>query len=136
MIAGGAPLQYEGVAFNACSGGSTSNGIYPVYRFKSLTQNGVYFYSMLPPEIDSVRTNLTSILKDEGIAYYAFNGTAAGRYPIYRFRNANVPGANFYTIMEEERANIVANVPGYPQEGSGSMPCHRSEGCTELADGT
>ncbi len=124
LIAAGAPLQYEGVAFTGCAGGSTANGIFPVYRFKSLTQNGVYFYSMLPPEIDSVRTNLSSILKDEGIAYYAFNATATGRYPIYRFRNAYVTGANFYTIMEEERANVIANVPGYPQEGVGfyAMP--------------
>ena len=119
LIATGAPLEYEGVAFTGCAGGSTTNGVYPVYRFKSLTQNGVYFYSMLPPEIDSVRTNLSSILKDEGIAYHAFNATATGRYPIYRFRNAYVTGANFYTIMEEERANVIANVPGYPQEGIG-----------------
>lgn len=124
LISAGAPLQYEGVAFTGCSGGSTSSGVYPVYRFKSLTQSGVYFYSMLPPEIDSVRTNLSSILKDEGIAYYAFNATATGRYPIYRFRNAYVTGANFYTIMEEERANVIATVPGYPQEGIGfyAMP--------------
>jgi hypothetical protein len=35
-----------------------------------------------------------------------------------------VTGANFYTIMEEERANVIANVPGYPQEGIGfyAMP--------------
>ncbi len=119
LIVAGGPLQYEGVAFTGCSGGGTDSGIFPVYRFKSLTQNGVYFYSMLPTEVDSVRTNLTSILRDEGIAYYAFNSAAAGRYPIYRFRNANVAGANFYTIMEEERANVIANVPGYPQEGIG-----------------
>jgi hypothetical protein len=35
-----------------------------------------------------------------------------------------VPGANFYTILEAERANVVANVPGYSQEGTGffAMP--------------
>lgn len=124
LIAGGAPLQYEGVAFTACASGSTSDGVFPVYRFKHLQQNGVYFYSMLPEEIASVRANLSHLLRDEGIAFYALNATASGRYPIYRFRNMTVPGANFYTILEAERANVVANVPGYSQEGTGffAMP--------------
>ena len=80
LIAGGAPLQYEGVAFTACGSGSTSDGIFPVYRFKHLQQNGVYFYSMLPEEIASVRANLSHLLRDEGIAFYAHNAIAAGRY--------------------------------------------------------
>jgi lysyl endopeptidase len=119
LIAGGAPLQYEGVAFTACGSGSTSDGIFPVYRFKHLVQNGVYFYSMLPEEISFVRTSLSHLLKDEGIAYYAYNANASGRYPMYRFRNTTITGANFYTILEAERANVVANVPGYAQEGIG-----------------
>lgn len=119
LIAGGAPLQYEGVAFTACGSGSTSDGIFPVYRFKHLVQNGVYFYSMLPEEISFVRASLSHLLKDEGIAYYAYNANASGRYPMYRFRNTTITGANFYTILEAERANVVANVPGYAQEGIG-----------------
>lgn len=119
LISSGAPLQYEGVAFNACSGGTTSNGIYPVYRFKSLTQNGVYFYSMLPSELENVRANLTNILKEEGIAYYAYSDAKAGRSPVYRFRNVGVPGANFYTMLESEKTIVIDSVPGYPYEGIG-----------------
>lgn len=123
-IAAGEPIVLEGAAFNACSGGSKSAGIYPVYRFKHLQVPGVYFYSMLEAELDVVRATLTGLLREEGIAYYAFNFNPAGTFPVYRFRNASVAGANFYTIDEGERAIILANVPGYPIEGIGfwAMP--------------
>jgi hypothetical protein len=123
-IAAGEPLVYEGAAFNACSGGNKSDGIYPVYRFKHLLQPSVYFYTMLESELTAVRTSLTSLLHEEGIAYYAYNFQPAGTFPVYRFRNIGVPGANFYTISESEKANIIANVPGYPYEGIGfwAMP--------------
>jgi phospholipase/lecithinase/hemolysin len=123
-IAAGEPLVFEGAAFNACSGGSTSNGIYPVERFKHLLVPGVYFYSLLPQEIASVRANLGNILQDQGIAFYALNFQPSGSFPVYRFRNTAVAGANFYTILDAEKANIIANVPGYAFEGIGfwAMP--------------
>jgi hypothetical protein len=124
VIAAGAPLVLEGPGFAACSGGSTADGIFPVERFKHLVVPGVSFYSMLPDEIASVRTTLTSILQDQGIAFYALNYQPAGTYPVYRFRNLAVPGANFYTILESEKASIIATVPGYAYEGIGfwAMP--------------
>jgi hypothetical protein len=123
-IAAGEPLVLEGAAFNACSGGSTSNGIYPVEIFKHLLVPGVYFYSLLPQEIASVRANLGNILQDQGIAFYALNFQPAGSFPVYRFRNTAVAGANFYTILEAEKGSIIANVPGYAFEGIGfwAMP--------------
>lgn len=131
LIRSGAPLEYEGIAFVGCAWGHTPQGdphpqIFPVYRFKSLTTPGVYFYSMLPEEIESVRTNLSHLLQEEGIAYYAFNSPnyvpeipSPLRFPVHRFRNANVPGANFYTADANERDTINRDVPGYPIEGIG-----------------
>lgn len=117
QIAAGAPLRYEGVAFSACAGGSSANDIYPVYRFRHQAQPGVYLYSMLPPEIDSIRANLGGLLQDEGVAYHAFNAPAAGRAPVYRFRNTGILGAHFFTIAESEKASVIATVPGYAYEG-------------------
>ena len=119
LISNGAPLLYEGVAFTACKSGNTSAGIYPVYRFKHLSNDGIYFYSMLPSEIKNVQDNLSNILQDQGIAFYAFNEIASGKYPMYRFRNVKIPGANFYTILSSERGNINKNVPDYAEEGVG-----------------
>jgi hypothetical protein len=79
---------------------------------------------MLPDEIASVRANLGNILQDQGIAFYALNYQPSGAFPVYRFRNTAVGGANFYTILDAEKANIIANVPGYALEGIGywAMP--------------
>jgi hypothetical protein len=79
---------------------------------------------MVPDEIAAVRANLGNILQDQGIAFYAFNFQPTGAFPVYRFHNTAVPGANFYTILEAEKANIIANVPGYALEGIGfwAMP--------------
>jgi hypothetical protein len=116
-IAAGEPLVLEGAAFNACNGGSTINGVFPVERFKHLVVPGVYFYSMLPDEIASVRANFGNILQDQGIAFYALNYQPSGAFPVYRFRNTTVGGANFYTIVEAEKVSIITNVPGYALEG-------------------
>jgi hypothetical protein len=123
-IAAGEPLVLEGAAFNACSSGSTANGVYPVERFKHLRVPGVYFYTMLPQEMASVRASLSDILQDQGVAFYALNFRPSASYPVYRFRNTAVAGANFYTILPDEEANIIANVPGYALEGTGfwAMP--------------
>jgi hypothetical protein len=124
LIAAGAPLVLEGPGFAACSGGTTAAGIFPVERFKHLVVPGVYFYSMIPSEIDTVRTSYSAILQDQGIGFYALNFQPAGTYPVYRFRNTTVGGANFYTIIPSERDFIIANFPGYAYEGIGfwAMP--------------
>jgi hypothetical protein len=98
-----------------------------VERFKHLLLPGVYFYSAVPDEVASVRANLSSFLQDQGVAFFAYLAQTPGTYPVYRFRNAGVAGANFYTISEAEKASVLVNVPTYPYEGIGfygMMPTH------------
>ncbi len=116
LIAAGAPLQYEGVAFTACSSAGSSSGIYPVYRFKSLVQDGIYFYTMDAGEANYVRT-LSNLLREDGIAFYAHGANAVGRVPVYRFRNSLTSLSYFYTAIGVEKDSILVNLPVLVFEG-------------------
>ncbi|MEM1171336.1 MAG: hypothetical protein AAGJ08_20215 [Cyanobacteria bacterium P01_H01_bin.35] len=112
--------RYEGVEFNTPSPDIT--GALPVYRFEN-QQTGTFFYTLQSP--DEI-TNQFPVLENDGIAFYAFSESTApaDAIPVYRFFNENASVStgtpvHFFTGTEENKDNVIANVPGFTFEGSG-----------------
>jgi predicted outer membrane repeat protein len=112
-------------------------GLGPVYRFWSPTKNQ-HFYTILASERDKLINRYANVWRYEGEAYYAFyQPVEENLLPVYRFWSAKLE-AHFWTINEEERANLIKNYPGvwtpegiafyaYPEgrQPLGTLPVHR-----------
>ena len=115
-----ARYRYEGVEFNAPS--SDAVGAFPVYRFEN-QQTGTFFYTLQEPD---VITGQFPVLESDGIAFYAFSESTApsSAVPIYRFYNESASTStgtpvHFFTGTEENKDNVIQNVPGFTFEGPG-----------------
>lgn len=106
-------FRYEGIAFEAMP--TPAGGMSPVYRFYNL-QTGVHFYTISDEERDFVETNLSSLLRYEGVAYYASKTAGAGLWPLYRFYLSD-KGHHFYTASGSEAAHVRATLSQYRDEG-------------------
>lgn len=109
----------------------------PVYRFWSPTKNK-HFYTINAGERDKLINRYANVWQYEGVAYHAFyQPVEENLLPVYRFWSAKLE-AHFWTISEEERANLVKNYPGvwtpegvafyaYPpgRQPLGTLPVHR-----------
>ncbi len=82
----------------------------PLHRFNTGTY---HFYTISEAEKAYVLATFPS-WKYEGIAYYAFQATAAGTAPVYRF---NTGSTHFYTISAAEKDYVIATFPGWKLEG-------------------
>jgi predicted outer membrane repeat protein len=112
-------------------------GLGPVYRFWSPTKNK-HFYTIIAGERDKLINRYANVWQYEGEAYYAFyQPVEENLLPVYRFWSAKLD-AHFWTISEEERANLLKNYPGvwtpegvafyaYPpgRQPLGTLPVHR-----------
>ncbi len=91
---------------------------YSVYRFLN-TDTGAHFYTVSEVERENILTNLPNF-NSEGIAFSATpqvdNDLLTGVTPVYRMLNRDT-GVHLYTIYEEERENILENLPNYNDEG-------------------
>ena len=86
-----------------------SDGGNPVHRlFNKIS--GAHFYTMSETEKNAVLEKSAGIFEYEGIAFHAFGYQAQGTQPVYRFY-APKTASHFFTISEEEKNWIVANVP-------------------------
>jgi hypothetical protein len=106
-------FRYEGVAFEAVP--TPVGGMSPVYRFYNL-QTGVHFYTISDEERAFVEASLSSLLRYEGVAYYASKTAGAGLFPLYRFYLSD-KGHHFYTASGSEAAQVRATLPQYRDEG-------------------
>jgi hypothetical protein len=86
-------------------------GLGPVYRFWSPTKN-THFYTIIAAERDKLINRYPNVWQYEGEAYYAFyQPVEENLLPVYRFWSAKLE-THFWTINEEERANLIKNYPG------------------------
>ena len=86
-----------------------SDGGNPVHRlFNKIS--GAHFYTMSETEKNAVLENMPEVFEYEGVAFHAFGYQAQGTLPVYRFY-APKTASHFFTISEEEKDWIVANVP-------------------------
>lgn len=104
-------FQYEGVSQLVLAG--PVEGSVPVYRVRIAYWD--YFYTTSIDEakyLSELINGFGSIGAIEGIAFFAYPGPIHNAKPVYRFfSNAN--RTYFYTISEEEKDWIIANVlPG------------------------
>ena len=87
-----------------------------VYRFFNM-KGGVHFYTASDAEFVNVYTNLDSVFKYDGIAYFVDLDNTDGQVPLYRFFNRET-GVHFFTASEAEKNNVIANLSGrYTFEG-------------------
>jgi hypothetical protein len=84
-------------------------GALPVYRLFN-RRSGSHFYTLGEAERDDVLKNLPEVYRLEGVAFFAFAGAIQGAQPVYRFR-APRTGSHFFTISEQEKDWIIANMP-------------------------
>ena len=108
-------FSFEGPKFAAMQ--SAQPGLVPIYRFYNKVK-GVHFFTVSAAEKDSVIANLSSIYNYEGESWYARATATPGWIPIYRMYNTSA-GAHFYTSSAVERANILATLPQFNDEGIG-----------------
>jgi Repeat of unknown function (DUF5648) len=106
------PLSSASVEKNTASSSSSPAITYPVYRFAKY-ESGAYFYTGSADEAQFIRQNLSSVFRDEGIAFF---GVTGGK-PVYRFANIN-NGGYFFTGSEEEKNSVIASYPNLRFEGS------------------
>lgn len=85
-----------------------------IHRFFN-TVNGSHFYTASVAERNHVVATHT-VLKYEGVAFYAYPAGTPGYQPVYRFFN-RVTGTHFYTISAAERDHVRATAPVYAYEG-------------------
>ena len=87
-----------------------------IYRFFN-TQVGVHFYTASEVERDSISENLPQF-NLEGASFTSAppSDDLTGVAPVYRFLNTDT-GVHLYTISENERNSIQANLPNYQFEG-------------------
>ena len=76
--------------------------------------NGAYFYTANPAEIQSIQDNYLDLIRFEG---YAFSCLTSGSKPVYRFALTDGSGAYFYTADPNERATVAAQTGKYRDEG-------------------
>lgn len=107
-------LTFEGRAFE--TGGESSAGMSPVYRFFSVATNAS-FYTMSERERDYVVNNLREY-KLEGVAFYASKVPGAGLRAVHRFYRAD-RGSHFYSVGEAEVAKVRSTQREYTYEGIG-----------------
>lgn len=116
-----ARYRYEGVEFEVPS--PTDSQALPVYRFLNQS-TGSYFYTLQDPD---VITGEFPVLESDGIAFYAFSPSGAvplGAIPVYRFFNESASASSgspvhFFTGSEENKDNVIANLPSFTFEGVG-----------------
>ena len=60
-------------------------------------------------EVDSVLFRLSDRFTLEGLAFYALPGPVQGALPVYRFFSL-MTGSHFFTISEDEKDWIIANI--------------------------
>jgi hypothetical protein len=87
----------------------------PAYRFNN-TRTGAYFYTTSETERTTVATTLSPPFQFDGPAFSVASAFAPGLSSVHRFYNTRT-GVHFYTISEEERANVVASLPHFTYEG-------------------
>ena len=71
--------------------------------------SGAHFYTMSMEERDNLLATRGDTYELEGVAFHAFGHKAEGTLPVYRFF-APKTQSHFFTISEEEKDWIVANV--------------------------
>jgi uncharacterized protein (DUF1800 family) len=112
------PTESMAVSEGRPNGSSTRkvSGRVVVWRFFNLT-TGAHFYTASESERDSVRAN-TALrhLQYEGPAFETNNQPGTGLSPVFRFFNSQT-GVHFYTISEQERDYISANLLQLGYEG-------------------
>jgi Protein of unknown function (DUF1566)/Repeat of unknown function (DUF5648) len=87
----------------------------PVYRFFN-GSTGAHFFTTNTTERDTVVNTLSPPFNLEGTAFSVASDFSPGLSPVHRFFNTQT-GVHFYTISEEERANVVATLPHFNYEG-------------------
>jgi hypothetical protein len=87
----------------------------PAYRFFN-TATGAHFYTTDETERSNVQNNLSPPFSFDGPAFSVASAFSPGLSPVHRFYNSQ-SGVHFYTISDEERANVVANLPQFVYEG-------------------
>ncbi|MBN2234185.1 MAG: hypothetical protein JW706_03490 [Opitutales bacterium] len=88
--------------------GESDEGSQPVYRMYNKA-SGAHFYTMSMEERDNLLATRGDTFQLEGVAFHAFGHQADGTLPVYRFY-APQTQSHFFTISEEEKNWIVANV--------------------------
>jgi hypothetical protein len=87
----------------------------PAYRFYN-TRTRAHFYTTSEAERTTVDTTLSPPFSFEGPAFSVASAFAPGLSSVHRFYNTRT-GVHFYTISEEERADVVASLPQFSYEG-------------------
>lgn len=108
--------QYERSVFSVRS--ASEPGLLPVYRFRN-RNNGAYFYSLDPTEVNTV--NNIPYFTLEGVAWYARSPSApgVGTIPLHRFMYKPT-GSHFYSYSSSEVAYIQSSLSHlYQYEGIG-----------------
>jgi thermitase len=82
-------------------------GTSPVYRFRH-RQYGNHFYTVSEAEKNNLIAYQSSIWQYETVAYYAFQASASGRIPVYRFFNPS-GWRHYYTTNEAEKNGLLAH---------------------------
>lgn len=88
--------------------GESDEGSQPVYRMYNKA-SGAHFYTMSVEERDNLLATRGDTFQLEGVAFHAFGHQVEGTLPVYRFF-APKTQSHFFTISEEEKDWIVANV--------------------------
>lgn len=101
---------YEGVAYRAFAENSDPD-TKPVYRFWSDYLSG-HFYTISETEKDWLIVQDPQVWTFEGVAFYVYPSgrQPPGALPVYSFWSPN-KSAQFYTISEEERNNLIVSYP-------------------------
>jgi hypothetical protein len=104
-------MSFEMITNNpsSCSsgGGSSSDGIAPVYRFWSGKLKS-HFYTIFEDEKNLIIAQGSDYWAYEGIAFYAYppSTAVAGTVPVYRFwSNSNM--CHYYTTSESEKDELI-----------------------------
>ena len=106
----------------------------PVYRFIRL-DTGAHFFTSSEAEKEMI---LNEFSPDnwvyEGESFSVFPVAIENALPVYRLYNS-MSGSHFYTISEEEKDNVLANMPSFSLEGvafyaystnvEGTLPVYR-----------
>ncbi|MGI5869093.1 MAG: CARDB domain-containing protein [Kiritimatiellia bacterium] len=106
----------------------------PVHRFWSDRFRG-HFFTISEEEKAAIIANNARDWRYEGVAYCAYSKQVAGTRPLFRFWSDRYHG-HFFTISEQERDNIIANLARdwryegvayyvIPSPVSGSVPVFR-----------
>jgi len=91
---------HSGVAQAAAPAGTV-----PVHRFMSNANNEMHVYTIDAAEVAKLTSTLAWAYTDEGIAYYAPDGSDSRAVPVYRFWS-KITGAHFFTISVAEKNKI------------------------------